>query len=202
MAHVPLVSVKDARHADVESRVAKWLKAHRFLVERATYHDCFSPEAVLKLRNMWCPTALNLRGRADKVAIRPPCVFEYEAKTGSGDNISIEALPLARHVSEARLGVQCLYVLESEVHRSRGFWCTDVPEFSGPFIPPQPGRPGLVEFYERRLQEAFGRKPVRCQQTKGSGDPFVLVKGEALSQLDSWQALLAEVIAKLDAEEA
>jgi hypothetical protein len=117
----------DANHDRLEADVKDFLTNEGFLTASATYHDVYDEPMVEILQTRYSPTALYIRGRADRVAVHSglPIEFEYECKTNSGKhrNMAVEALPWLHHLSKVSLGVRCLYVYRDTVaSMDRGVW--------------------------------------------------------------------------------
>jgi hypothetical protein len=190
-----MVSVDDPRHAKLEADMNEFLDAQGFMTASATYHTVMPAEVRDRLSRVNTPSALYLRTRADRVAIhrKHQVCFEYECKTRDPatikTNLAIEAFPLAQHIYKARLGVKVLYAYRDEANGiDCGFWCDRLPPIDKIIVP---HRGEAIAAY---LSQAFpGIGQVRME-TRGSGDPFVLIPFEVAQQLDDWRM---EVIAEL-----
>jgi hypothetical protein len=144
-----------------------------------------------KLRFTFSPTALCIRANADRIAAHPDdgMAFYYEAKAGTGNDICIEALPLADHICHAQRGVLCLYCSFDKLNVDRGFWTHTVPPLRTLFIPIQRD-PRLLDWYEEILPPLFpGVDIVSLGRTAGSNDPFVVIDASVVADLPSWQEL-------------
>ncbi len=186
-------------HKDLEVEVGDYLLSKGFRTDEATYHAKMEPETVKMLGKRYSPTALYIRGRADRLAIHQkyPVEFEWEAKTGSKAylNASIEVLPLLHHMKNASLGVKVLYAYSNPFHGHEcGFWNTDVPSILS------------LRFTERQ-DDALRDIITECASKywdnikiyeqdfcSGSGDAFVLVSMAELAKLPSWKFLVNETV--------
>ena len=116
-------------HSDLQDRVSTYLISRGFVVDDAPYHEKMTREVSDRLKQQRNPTALYLRGRADRVAVHKilDLSFEWECKTHSSrkySDICIEAMPFFHHRSRYEMsGVKCLYIYENPFNgESYGFW--------------------------------------------------------------------------------
>lgn len=181
-------SVNDPRHAKLEADVNEFLHCQGFMTASATYHTVMPKVVCDRLSRIDTPSALYLRGRADRIAIHNthPICFEWEAKTRdprtSYTNMAIEAFPLAQHIYKAKLGVRILYVYRDEASGiDCGFWAHALPPINRIIVPKRGD--GIAAY----LSQAFpGIGQVRSE-TRGSGDPFVIINFADVQQLGDWQ---------------
>ncbi len=190
-------TVDDPHHADLESDVCTFLAELGYDVPSAvTYHAAWPRETTERLAGRWSPTALYLRGRADRLAIhiQRPDEFEWEAKTcQSYADLAFELTPFLFHVAKARLGARCLYAFRNvKAHYDAGFWCA---------------HPFLVPIREIRIPERTQQDPEwlvaachqclpgsRIQRTRtvgGSDDPFAVIDASVAQGMPHWKSLIA-----------
>lgn len=192
--------VDNENHARLEVEVTEFLRGHGFLIDAATYHDKMRPDLVERLRFVDTPTALYVRGRADRVAVHStlPVCFEFECKTKSyarrdKPDVFIEALPLAHHVLKAVLGARVLYVYRDDyMPLSFGIWAELIPEIVDEVrITPRAVAAGVAPF----LKVLFGDK---CQPwtygNGGSGDAYIVIGRDRVLEASDFRL---EVIAEL-----
>lgn len=194
-------------HEKFQNRAAEELAEMGFMVEASPYHDTFNRAFVKRLAEIYSPTALHARSRADRLAVHKtlPLVFEWEAKTNVPDkpngekyaNFAIEALPLAEHALLGKmLDVRCLYICEH--HREdlgeRGFWAS---------MPPKFWRADMPNRWSDDWQRAIGGLINNALPGigfservwyGGSGDPFVLIDPTAYSTLPDWRQLVEDQV--------
>jgi len=188
------------QHQRLEDDVSQFLIEQGFLVDDATYHDNMDERVVRVLQNIYTPTGLYLRGRADRVAVRgiPPMVFEWEAKTHvsrARHDITVEALPLCHHIVKARLDVKCLYCYRNE-HKGHevGFWIHDMPEPRIIMIPNR-WRPTQQDWFEEKFREIIPGVDIRrIGRTRGANDPFVIIDESKIADMPHWKDLILQEI--------
>lgn len=192
-----MITPDDPRHQRIQDEVDRFLVDQGFAITSCTYHDAWPKEMVDIIKKRWSPTALYLRGRADRVAIHRslPVEFEYEIKSGqpSSRDMLVEALPLLHHIAKARLGVLCLYAYLAPDDSDRGFWCHSVPPIRDVFLPRGCRGDDLSAMYVKILTDGFG-KCRRLGVTRGSDDPFCVIDAKSVSILPGWRTLIAESI--------
>jgi len=185
----------------LEETVKEFLTAHRFLTDEATYHSVMQPEISLRLSRIYTPTALYVRGRADRIAVHKEqdIVFEWEAKTwyeSRKHNMALEALPICHHLVSAELGVKCLYAYrDSKCGYDVGFWIHELPPVQVIFIP---GRwdSQMIEWFKNQFRMIFPLVETRQIEVKrgSSGDPFIIVNEEDVKKLPDWRDLIRELL--------
>ena len=199
-------------HSDLEEDVRQYLAARGFWTTELTYHECLPGEWVRKLQDRWSPTALYIRGRADRLAMHPTAEveFEWEAKTHKSSrkhDLCIEALPLLHHLLKGRVDVQCLYIYRNPfVNEEVGFWTDVMPKIREVHIP-QRWDDEQMSWFHQVLETYFPRIPLRetyWNATKGSGDPYIIIDRSVVRDMPHWKAavdsLLDRALAKMKVE--
>lgn len=188
----------DPRHKKLVAEVDRFLNDRQFVISEKTYHDGhMERRAVERLQVTFSPTALHIRANADRIAINPSTglALYYEAKTGEGRDICIEALPLADHIHNAKRRVLCLYCCLDRFGNNKGFWCHAMPKIRCVFLPRQRMKI-VMDWYSDHLPVMFPDCDiVRLESVRGSGDPFVVIDESIVATMPSWQHLLDEEIA-------
>jgi hypothetical protein len=185
-------------HDPFEAAVAEGLRSRGYCVQGATYHEVFPDEVVRRLQGIFTPTALYVRGRADRVAVhaKRDLVFEWEAKTHVSKkyhDMCLEAVPLAHHVLKCRLGVRCLYVYQDpgELY-AKGFWVHRMPPVRDVWLPDR-WIDFAREYFLGVLSEFFPGVPLKDKcKTYGTGDPYVVIDHSEVLRLPSWETLVDE----------
>lgn len=190
----------DADHAQFQFVVSEFLQSEGFLTPaQITYHEAWSGsdlKAKEILQNRFSRTALNLRTRADRIAIHGEleCEFEWEVKTkparSAYDDLTCEALPLCFHILKSRLGVRCLYaVRHCRTGREFSFWADD--EFAKAVKSVKvPMRWSHIDIanYCADFHALFPNAAVNTMpRTNGSDDPFILVAAADTLTLPDWK---------------
>jgi hypothetical protein len=190
-------------HAALEEDVTSYMKSIGFLVDSAPYHDKMNSEIVQALQYIYAPTALYLRGRADRIAVHrnPPLVFQWEAKTHISQrwhDCCLEALPFCHHISSARLDVECLYVYRDPFkNRDVGFWVSSYPDIREIKIPTSRWSDEQLHYFEFQFRQFLpGTRINRLRRTKGSDDPFLIIDEKVIASLPHWKTVIDD---KLDA---
>lgn len=189
-----------APHKRLEEDVVLYLECMGYYTFEATYHTVLDPEIKDLLSRTFNPTALYIRGRADRVALHwnQEPTFEWEAKTHQSSkyhDMTIEALPLAHHIIKNKLGVRCLYAYGSPFDNTNyGFWVDDLPPVKLVMIPNTRWTSAGVEFYNKVFESVFkDSKIINMDKTKGSNDPFVIIDEGAKKKLKDWRILIDEI---------
>jgi hypothetical protein len=184
------------KHDVLEGHVADELQSLGYLVTRATYHEVMNEEVANRLKGIYDPTALYVRGRADRIAVHRyhPTVFEFEAKTHESErynDLTIEALPMVHHIARCRLGVRCLYVYHNPAELfPRGFWVGSMPRVRDLWIPGR-WQPLMAEFFRKTFSEFFPGIEIKMgARVSGSGDPFLVVAESDVLALPDWRLLV------------
>lgn len=187
------------QHTAFESAVLKWLNENGFHSTSATYHDVMKKETVDFLHLRFTPTALYVRGRADRMVFHKKHMidFEVECKTHinpNRDDMLIEMLPLAHHLSKVSLGVDCLYAYQDMKGREYGFWCSEIPKIKVIFIPSRWNK-NLLPFFQNVASKIFPEIEVVTDiHVGGSGDPFLIISRKTLDSLPDWKNLVLDKI--------
>lgn len=188
-------------HKALESDVKEFLHANGFFTDEVTYHSRLPRNMVDLLSKRWSPTALYLRGRADRIAIHKtmPVEFEWECKTHGAvkyNDMAIEALPLAHHITKARLDVKCLYIYRNPFEQKEyGFWVNDIPGIRCCNIPSRwDGE--MKNFFTRVFMSSYPGVTLNYPiHSNGSGDPYLLINHDEIIKLSNWKDLIMELIA-------
>ena len=193
------ITPEGSLHPGFESEVIQYLERHGFLTASATYHMVMPPEVVEILKRRYSPTALYIRGRADRIAISQPprkFEFEFECKTHESKtrfDLCIEMLPFVHHLIKEALGVKCLYAYLDHMGRQRGFWV-------GNGIPI---RQVLIaekwqsenDFFFPKIAKKFfpdSNLKFNMKSSMGTDDPFIVIDQSVVNQLPDWRALICE----------
>jgi hypothetical protein len=189
----------DPNHQALENSVTEYLKSVGYFVDSAPYHDKMYDEIVRALQNIYTPTALYLRSRADRIAVRsnPPSVFEWEVKTHASaarHDCTLEAYPICVHILKHRfLGVRCLYVYWDPIRNYNvGWWIHQMPPIKVIMIPPR-WRDEQIEWFESLFTEILPDidiVPLK-KLTKGSNDPFLIIDEKSIRELPHWKGLIS-----------
>jgi hypothetical protein len=192
---MPSLKALSKHHDSFEAEIGRSLESLGFMVDHATYHVTYRPRVKTRLAEMSHPTALYLRGRADKIAIHTifDYGFEWECKNHNSSRLHdacIEALPLAHHLCHAGYYAHCLYAYRNpDRHPDVGFWVQDLPPLRELFIPDRWDQ-DHVNFFHHVFRAAFPSVPVRVgHPTRGSRDPFAVIAEATVRALPSWQRL-------------
>lgn len=183
-------------HGDLEKRVGEELERLGYYNVALTYHSALPKEVADLLSRRYSPTALYIRGRADRLAIHKtiPVEFEWEVKTALNpryQNMAVEALPLIHHINKMRLGVSCLYAYHNPyTNHHAGFWVEELPEICAVNIPSRWSR-DTVQWFTDVFKRQWPTAPINLTTYKaGSGDPYVLIHSEVVERLSHWQTLI------------
>jgi len=176
---MPLVS--DNYHEKFERRVIEKLRAIGFSVSSATYHDVLERDVSEALARNYSPTALYIRTRADRIAVRHDLSFELECKTHENaryEDMTLEILPVIHHINKVDLGVDCLYAYWNPFTAMyRGFWVSDMPRVRDIRIPSNTryddDAVGVVKQAESIFDEA--RVYTNAGRGDGSNDPYIII---------------------------
>lgn len=194
----------DLDHANLEKDVTTCFETYGFLVSQATYHSVMPNSIVKILQNLWTPTALYLRGRADRVAVRrnPPCAIQWEAKTHKSrkwHDMTIEVLPLCAHLALLSMGIKCLYAYRDKWARhNAGFWTYDMPDPRVIMIPlrwqTQDRNENWVSYCTGQIKHFFPNVPTRTiANNRGSGDPFAIIDESTVKSMPHWHTLIDQL---------
>jgi hypothetical protein len=187
-----MVSPDDPHHAALETEVIAFAEAHGWAVGSATYHTVM-PEAVkIALSRCYDPSALYVRGRADRVAVKGQHCRLFEAKTNSGRHLraSIEAGPICHYIST---GIPCLYIYRDVKDGfEAAFWTTAMPCIDVVFLP-ELWTPPLQRYFQTQFRRVWPHVDIApLPRTNGSNDPFVVIRRDALAErLVDWRAMFA-----------
>lgn len=189
-------------HAQLEKDVTSYLESSGFIVDSAPYHEKMKPQIIKTLQNIYTPTALYLRGRADRIAIKkyPPSVFEWEAKTHQSRKYGdwcIESLPLCTHkIIYDLLGIRCLYVYRDPFRGyDSGFWIKNIPTVRELKMPPRWNSNNSLKMYFLKVfKKIFPNTNISDMSyaPAGSGDPFVIIDESIVKKLPHWKNLIDE----------
>jgi len=188
-------------HKKLEEDVQDFLQERKFIVTEATYHTVLPTIARVRLQEVYSPTALYVRGRADRIAIhkRRDIVFEWEAKTHESEeyhDMTLEALPLCHHLIKAQLDVECLYVYRNP-HKNHevGFWIRDLPAIRNIMIPERRWSSEQVNWFESQFRSLLPEtKIIRITRSRGTGDPFLIIDESVVSKLFHWKDCIYSIL--------
>ena len=185
-------------HKKLEDDIKNYLKSRDYLIHEATYHAVGDDEVREILQTRFTPTALYLRGRADRVAIHTtfPLEFEFECKTHISrqyNDMTLEMLPLIHHLSKNRLGVNCLYAYRNpykEDENDYGFWIAELPQIRQVWIPPlerndMPWFRSLADTWFPDIEQVI-------KNVGGTGDPYVIIDRSVVKNLSNWKDLIIQ----------
>lgn len=193
-------------HDEFEQTIREFLTARDFLTDQSTYHAALRPETAAELSRRYSPTALYIRGRADRIAIHRflPLEFEWEAKTTDKKwhrNLAIEAYPLIHHIMKARTGVRCLYAYwNPHTGAEAGFWTHQIPRIREIKLPNRWSEAQRTWFKRLFAQYLPGIYVDDQCEANGSKDPFVIIDGTTVHALADWRQLIDEAIAATEAK--
>lgn len=186
-------------HRDLEKRFVQYLDTKGFDNYDGTYHNKCNHGLADAIKNRHGGTTLAVRGRADRIAVHrsvESLVFEWDAKTKEyQDNSSlyIEALPLAHHILDAKLGKATLYVLNIG-GQDKSFWTSNIPKIDVINIPGRWNDQQARQFTEW-FAYAFPGVPVqRTPANRGSGDPYVVIPSHEVRRLQDWHNVIDNLI--------
>ena len=181
------------KHTELEAEVTEYLIDEGFLVAQAPYHTTMDDKMVKALQNLYTPTSMYVRSRADRIAVRerPPLVFEWEAKTHASSyrhDCTIELYPVIAHILKARLDVRCLYIYRDPWKGyDFGFWIRELPEVRAIMIPDR-WDDAWTSWYMSYCKRFFPKTPIRTgMRTRGSGDPFLIIDESIIKELPHWK---------------
>jgi hypothetical protein len=170
----------DPHHQELEHDVITYGTTHGWQMGAGTYHSVMPERTIRALQCCWDPTALHVRARADRVAVKDQFCLLWEGKTNSGskDRALFEALPLAFYVWNE---LRCLYIYRDVVRGyESAFWTTRLPEFFEILIPPR--HPELHPHYRAMFARVWPSIQVTdFVPVNGSGDPFIAVTRDRLA---------------------
>lgn len=184
-------------HAQLEERIESYLKGQGFFVDSLTYHDRLPEEVVRILQYRNTPTALYLRGKADRIAIHPKYEIEFEWETKTHENskyrdLTIECLPLVFHILRSPLGVRCLYACAiPHISKEFGFWIHEFPPVREIHIPSRwelDTREWFKAIFRVHFPTVFIRD-VRWNR-RFSGDPYLIIDKSELTNCSHWHELI------------
>ena len=143
------------------------------------------------MAQLFFPTALAIRTDADAVAFHRTLdidAFNWEVKAGSYKygNLSVEALPFARHRLLAReFNIKCLYVYYNPASKLSGcFWVRD--DIDLEYAQISRWKTPDVDGWKEKISRWFPGLHIHVEDERrgnGSGDPFVIVGGAYLQTL-------------------
>jgi len=182
-------------HKTLESDVKSYLESRNYLIYEATYHAIASVETRNILSRRFTPTALYLRGRADRIAIHKEYTFEFEFECKTHLNskyhdMTLELLPLIHHLSKSKLGVKCLYIYRHK-DMECGFWMDELPQIRQIWIPPARWQTQQsIAWFESISNIFFDGIDIVTSAVAGTGDPFLIIDESTVKNLVHWQSLI------------
>lgn len=193
-----------ATHDAYLGEVTTWLEDRGYFTGEVTYHEALAGQPVLDaLRCNESITAHYVRTRADRVAVHAFVghTFQYDAKTSRGDDILLEALPIAFHALHAQMGVECLYCYRNPKYESDlGFWvspdlCENVCRIQFPRFRWDERDEEMAELV-RHWRPLFPNARF-CKCNGGSsGDPHIVIPRDVALSLPSWQGLVTAALSR------
>ncbi len=211
--HMP-VSWDDIRrhHKVFEAKVMKTIREkYDCMADSMTYHEKLSKEMQEALKkNNEDINALRVRSSADFLVIHLKSfkTLELEIKTCIEDgrkNLALEALPLAFHGYNARLGINCLYAFWDPFREfERGFWINEsMPKISRVLFPKSTSivTKGKImdafwyAFSDTDWYDEISFEPLSYTPKTGSPDPFVLIPYSELESVPHWEKQVEEYLA-------
>ncbi len=193
------INPDNKEHSRLELDVSNFLESNGFYVTSATYHDVFDSHIAKRLAEIYTPTGLYVRGRADRLAIHKykNIVFEWEAKTHTSarlHDMTIEALPLCHHIAKSRLGVECIYIYrDSYIDLERAFAVTNLPAIREVLIPNR-WSIDKIEWFESMFNIFIESRTRRINSSRGSGDPFAIISKKTVQLLPGWKDLIVNIL--------
>lgn len=179
----------DPNHTKFEAEVNAWFKSEGFQVSELTYHRHMETSVKNLLATIYDPTALYIRTRADRVAMRGRHCFEYEVKTrfrADPCDFLIEFFPFWVHYTLwSTFGINCLYVCRLN-GVEKGFWADDPTIIETVMIPSKWS--GYNGGYFESLMAEHKLKHVGCYSTRGSDDPFIIIPRDRFGSFHDWKA--------------
>lgn len=192
-------ALNDSQHVVFVDRITTYLEELNFLVDEATYHEVMKEETRERLRVLYTPTSLYIRGRADRIAVHKVvrlCIM-WEAKTNNGNyrNMAMEALPIVNHL---KTGVRCLYLYWDVVDGFEGgFWVNELPPIDRILLPNR-WDAGMVKYFGAEFDRWLPGVPVvPTGRNSGSGTPFIIIKRADRDVLFDWRQELITLTERL-----
>jgi hypothetical protein len=200
-----IIKPGDQQHTELEWEIAQFIIEHGGITAKGAYHDVMPKIIIERLRKDFSWTGQYLRGRSDRIAIfKNGKSFQWEAKTHKSKmyrDMTLEALPLAHHILDSKLGVKCLYCHQDlyDHNHHKGFWVDDMPCVRDIQIPKILGS-GWLKFSQdgqeelrRMLRLIWPNVPVYFpEKTRGSGDAFIVIEEYEKQSLKDWHDLILE----------
>lgn len=197
-------------HQQLETEVIKFLHDHGFIIDNATYHEKMKPEIVKRLQFLDVPTALYVRGRADRLAVHHTrnIIFEWEAKTHvskSRNDWTMEALPICHHIAKIPFHVHCLYIYRNtnlDHEHNVGFWISQIPPIKVVLIP-EIWQGQQLDYFRTIFGKYLpaGTKIVSSvRNVRGSKDPFLIIDELVVKTLPHWKNLIIDMLCEEDDE--
>lgn len=184
------ITPQDKNHARLIIKVSEYLEEKNYLVDDAAYHDTM-PELISKrLSQIYTPTSMYIRGRADRIAVHKTkdIVFEWDAKTSAGSkNCNVELYPIINHIM---VGAKCLYAYKNKYTMQEvGFWIDKLPPIEVIIIPSRWDNHPMGDWYYDLSKKYFDAEIKRGVNTGGSGDPYIILD---IRGLPHWKELIQE----------
>lgn len=185
-------------HQKLEAQARQQLEQRGFQISSLTYHERLSEDMAARLKDIYTPSALYLRSRADQIAVHTvhPLVFEYDLKTHTNpkyQDMTLELTPLVGHLAKRDIGGDCLYAYWNPYLKDlpvKGFWISNLPPAREIHIPKR-WNGFLLEHFQRITRAFFPGIPVyRKGGGGGSGDPYLIVDKSAVHALPRWCDLI------------
>lgn len=192
-------NVNDHHHDGLMEEFKDHLKKKGYLWYEADYGSIAGDDCKDTLRKRTAPSSVFLRTRADRIAVRHDCEFEFDAKTKQNayDDIAIEALPLIHHsLIFSYFALRCIYAFRW-IQRE----CPDV----GFFVDMEfcslvdtvwifTWRDDMAQVNEwmRQAQPTFfpNAEVRELRGCRGSGDPMAIVSAHKARKMPHWERLV------------
>jgi len=200
----PNLTDLNEHHEVLVKRVVDFAGARGWRATTMAYHEQAGGDAV---RLAGDSTGLYVRTFPDLVLTNGQRTILVEVKTHLSDRYS-DATPELFPIVVARalwytVGVRTLYVYEDPVAGiSAAWWGHEVFEevpvaaiYVGTQRPEAPELTALVRHWQRSWLIP-GEVPVRTVQTKGSGDPYVVIPERVLRRLLPWHVVLGDALGR------
>ena len=195
-------SVSNNYHETFESRVINKLRGMGFAVSSATYHDVLEQSVSDALAKNYSPTALYIRTRADRIAVRNDISFELECKTHENERYSdmtLEVLPVLHHINKVGLGVDCLYAYWNPfADMYRGFWVSDMPQVRDIRIPSNTRYNTDAVAVVMQAKSRFPEATVYTNPGRGDGshDPYIIIDSVEVGKMSKLKEIFGSMEAK------
>lgn len=193
-------SVNDKHHDSLMNEFKEHLKQKGYTWYEADYGTIADDPCKTTLRYRTTPSAVFLRTRADRIACRHDCEFEFDAKTKQNNyaDIAVEALPLIHHsLVFSYFQLRCLYAfrwVRLEDRPDVGFFvdmdfCRIVDTL---WIFTWRDDMTAVNDWVRNAQPSFfpNAEIIESDSCRGSSDPMAVVNVSKTQQMPHWGTMI------------